>query len=526
MSTLQGQTGENTVATNPPSTSVDASADTDALPRARPQETPDQRTFFEKRFFKKTKVFELLALATTARGESYACSFGERDKGLFSVVLTICFADGIEWVAKMPKATSNNKDNEYLKSEYATLLFLRDLGESVPAPRPYGYCFNRKNPAKTPYIFMEKVSGIPLGDAIFGGHMNRDAVHRMLSQLAAIRKTLTKNPFTQIGSLTLFISETECSYYVGRQFIWWSLGEDRIRYHCDFGPYQSSLHYYSTLVHNSWNEWMADEYTEELRPLAERVRLQAYLTSIIPSYAKPGEEFHLTHTDMHAGNIFVDTQGNITGIIDWEFATTLPPQASEHYPAFLANELGFIDQTSNIYPDADVELRHWQEFYAQQWEGDAEMQEYFSKIDAIMDFEELLRDAKEANIQNVVETLKLVEYPSTLENLQIPFPSSTPTVICSPYQEASASSSAVGPGGNSHGFEAGGTVTDQGTGADGATAGGEVSEEGGTNGGVPREEKEPRLKKVKSALSRFYHGVLCALETEHSRRNGMPQKVS
>jgi Phosphotransferase enzyme family len=429
MTVLQDQAGENTAATNTPSTSAGTSADTDPLPRARPQETHAQRTFFEKHFFRRTKVYELLALATAACGGSYACSFGERDIGTYSVVLT---DDGMEWVAKMPTHTRTDKDNEYLQSEYATLLFLQDLDGAVPAPRPHGYCFNRKNSVNTPYIFMDKVCGMCLAEAIFQGHMNRDAVHRMLSQLAAVRETLAQHLFTQIGSLTLFIDETECSYYVNRQYISWSFDEERRRYHSDFGPYQSSLHYYSTLLQNSWNEWMAREYFEELEPLAMRLRLQGYLTSIIASYVKPTQAFYLTHTDLHAGNIFVDAQGKITGIIDWEFASTLPPQAPEHYPSFLANDLGFIDQTSHIYPDAAAELRHWQQFYAQQWEGDAEMQEYFGNISAIVGFEELLRDSEKANVQNVVEKLKLVDSVATLENLQNPFPWTTPTVISSP----------------------------------------------------------------------------------------------
>jgi Phosphotransferase enzyme family len=528
MTVLQDQVSESTIPLNTVSTSADPSAHTNALPQARPQEPPALRTFFEKRFFKRVKVDELLVLAATARGGSFTCTFGERDSGLYNIVLTICFDDGVEWVTKMPKSTTTNKDNEYLKSEYATLLFLQDLGTPVPVAHPHGYCFNRKNPAKTPYIFMDKVSGMPLADAISARHMNRGAVHRMLSQLAEFRKTLGQHSFTQIGSLTLFINETECSYYVNRQYIWWSLHEDRVRYHCDFGPYQSSLHYYSMLLHNSWNEWMAHEYSEELGPLAERLRLHAYLTSITASYAKPSDVFYLTHTDMHAGNIFVDTQGNITGIIDWEFASTLPSQAAEHYPQFLANDLGFIHQTSDIYPDAVVELRHWQDFYAQQWAGDAEMQEYFANIDAIIEFEELLRDAGLANIQNVVENLKLVDSATTLENLQNPFPWTTPTVISSPDRTVpheARGPSTVGSGDNSPGLEADRTIKDE-TGAEGETTGEEVSEEGVANGAVAREEKKGRWKKIKVAVSRFYHGVLCASETEHSRRNGMPTKVS
>ena len=407
-----------------------------AIPRARPQETLGQRRFFEFDFFNKINVHALLHLAAAARGGTALCYFGQRNLGAFNVIIAICFEDGVEWIAKMPISTTTNEDNQYLKSEYATLLFLQDLKGAVPAPRPHGYCFNRQNPANTPYIFMDKISGMPLSDAISNGHMNREAVHRMLSDLAARKKALSMHPFMEIGSLTLFIDESaKCTHFgVGRQYTMSSRQSDHSRYPSDFGPYQSSLHYYSTLLHNSWNEWMEYQYEEEVKPLAERLRLQAYLTSIIASYAKPAQEFHLTHTDLHPGNIFVDDQGNITAIIDWEFASTLPSQGSENYPSLLANDLEFIVQNSHVYPDAAAEISHWKEFYAKQWESDVEMQEYFANIEKIIDFEDLLRNAEAANIQNVVERVKLVDSSSTLENIEIPFPWTAPTVIHTPYR--------------------------------------------------------------------------------------------
>jgi hypothetical protein len=50
---------------------------------------------------------------------------------------------------------------------------------------------------------------------------------------------------------------------------------------------------------------------------------------------------------------------------------------------------------------------------------------------------------------------------------------------------------------------------------------------GGVTGGVvPGMQKKGRWKRIKDAFSRFYHGVLCATEAEHSRKNAMPKKVS
>lgn len=410
--------------------------DPENSPRGKVGATKVQRNFFGKVFSKRVKVRKLLALASAVRGDSHKCVFGEWDLGRYNVIVTIVFDDCVEWIAKMPKYTTDDEENGYLKSEYATLLFLQEL-ESIPAPKVHGFCFHRKNQARTPYIFMDKISGTLLADAICKGNMNRDAVHKTLTQLAQIKKTLFQRPFNEVGSLMVSVNDKGklSSICVDRQYTIWTLGEkSRLKYPCNYGPYQSNLQNYSMLLHNSWTNWMAECYSaEEPEGLAQRLKLHAYLTLILSSFVKPTDRFYLAHTDLHAGNLFVDDAGNITGIIDWEFTTTAPLQSGDHYPLFLSNEEGWIHETKEIYEDPAAELRYWQEFYAKQWAGDSAMQEYFANLKPIIAFENLLRDTEEANIENVVVNLKLVNDWSSIDNLQLPFPWSTPTVISSSY---------------------------------------------------------------------------------------------
>jgi RIO-like serine/threonine protein kinase len=63
-----------------------------------------------------------------------------------------------------------------------------------------------------------------------------------------------------------------------------------------------------------------------------------YIGTLLPSYVQESQTFYLAHTDLSISNIMVDpTDGSITGLIDWEFANTLSPQAVEHYPGFLCD---------------------------------------------------------------------------------------------------------------------------------------------------------------------------------------------
>jgi hypothetical protein len=188
-------------------------------------ETNWQKSFFEDRFFKRTDVPQLLKLASTCRGGSHECQFGVRCVGTYNAVFFIKFDDSVEWVVKMPKMTIiDNEDDEYLKSEYATMAFLQRLG-NLPIPTVYGACFNHKNPAKTPYIFMEKVPGVSLCKAIVDG-LPTEGVKRILSQLAQFKKTLFNHPDSQICSHSCDVDPWgEMIYTAVRQYSIWTFAQ-------------------------------------------------------------------------------------------------------------------------------------------------------------------------------------------------------------------------------------------------------------------------------------------------------------
>jgi hypothetical protein len=157
-------------------------------------------------------------------------------------------------------------------------------------------------------------------------------------------------------------------------------------------------------------------------------KIQLYLASLLLSYVKPQDDgFFLAHTDLHPSNIFVDPQtGSITGIIDWEFACTVPTQATEHFPLFLQKEF-FINHFDKFYDDPEAELKEWRAFYTKQFEGDTEMEEYLQHIDAAIAFEDMLKDHELATVANLVEKCKFLESAETLDTFGIPLPWKSPT---------------------------------------------------------------------------------------------------
>ena len=187
------------------------------LPSPQRGETNGEKYFFERMFLTRTDIPQLLKLASDSRGGSHGCHFGVRCLGTYKAVFFIKFDDGVEWAVKMPRANVNDEDDEYLKSEHATMVYLHSLG-NVPVPKVYGACFNRKNPAKAPYFFMDKVPGIPLSKAITDS-MDQKRVQRILSQLAQFKKTLFSHPHREIGSHSSYVDPWgETFYTAGREY--------------------------------------------------------------------------------------------------------------------------------------------------------------------------------------------------------------------------------------------------------------------------------------------------------------------
>lgn len=405
-----------------------------SLPFASSDEDEEDKELWT-RLFEQVEVREFLNVATTAR-TGHKCHFGSRTTGTYNAIIFIIFDDGMEWVVKIPKL-AKPEGNPRLISELATLKFLAD-NNTPKTPRVHVFALTCDNATKTPFILMDRVRGKPLYEALQSG-ISRDKVHEILRQLATLRKSLQTRPFREIGSLTI-ISQNTNIYGVDRQISIWNYFDFTHPYKCRSGPFDTSLEYYANLHHISWSNAQRYMYDPE-NEITERWQVHCYLGSVLASYV--GEEtgkFYLAHTDLDAQNILVDENGNLTGIIDWEFASTLPPRAAEHYPKLLSNEFVFTKYTKGVFSDPQAEFREWRQIYAEQFIGDPEMENYLEHIDSILAFENILRDNRKATMQNLVETGKFIDSATTFKKIGIPFPWKCPTTSSAAFLSPPSSS--------------------------------------------------------------------------------------
>lgn len=238
----------------------------------------------------------------------------------------IRFDDGSpSWLLRVPRVASfavglSSALVEYLVlSEYATLKFLETT--AVPAPRAFSYGIHGVGTdydTGVSFILMEELRGTSwTGQGVHGSEATEEEKAKVWSGLANILVELGKYQFPKAGSLCLQSSGFEVS----------ALASDRFLVLTPRGPFLTSIAYYTAFA-EQYLELIVDGqlYTEYpvnaylvyhfLKGNATQLASQeeGHLT----------ESFYLKHVDDKGDHILVDEQLNITGIIDWQMARTVP----------------------------------------------------------------------------------------------------------------------------------------------------------------------------------------------------------
>lgn len=240
--------------------------------------------------------------------------------GGMHVHLRIVFVDGTVWLARVLRLNSTSfadrLSNQILESECATLKWLETA--RIPAPRlhHYGFRNDKLNNIGVAYMLIDELLGKPLAQL-----QPSDGEKSMVyTALAEILSTLSSHPFEQIGSLTF---SSDGTTHIG------PVASDRTGTLAPIGPFSDARHYYS--------DW-AEEYLRLIsdHQLFINYSVNAYLIfRYLYQLAIEGKfnehessldlgPFYLKHMDDKGDHIFVDEKFNITGIIDWSFARTVP----------------------------------------------------------------------------------------------------------------------------------------------------------------------------------------------------------
>lgn len=279
-------------------------------------------------------------------------SFISKQCGGQNCNLDIKFADGVCWVARIrlidPLLPPAEVQNHIFLSELATLQFLSNT--KVPSPQIYASSADSADDdVGVPYMLLEKLDGKPLNWQAASVEQR----YRVMEQLTDVYIELDKHPLQLTGSPVPLAKPSEVASQV-------SVG-GFAQEPCfptpaaHLGPFETVHASYTALV----NQQMKTIVNGEVSGLAADNYLAfLWLLAVLPDLISESESstgpFYLRHYDDKGDHILVDKEYNITGIIDWEFASAEAKEIALSSPCMMWPVGEFYDG-SNVL--ADDELR-------------------------------------------------------------------------------------------------------------------------------------------------------------------------
>ncbi|KZF25507.1 kinase-like protein [Xylona heveae TC161] len=338
----------------------------------------NERAQLESRY----RPFDVLCLqqaACRAVGATECISLEKIGEGNYNKAYRLVMEDGQKVIAKIPHPNAG-PPMLTTASEVATMEFARTVLD-LPAPKVLSWNATDQNPVGAEYIIMEEAKGSQLHNV--WKNLQLRAKRDIIRRIVDIERKLLSVSFNKIGSLYFNDSEIPgcepaatttggsrevnncitsrfCIGPIVRREFWEKERSDMHQYH---GPWKSSVDYLESVarreidwikayadpqkaVVNPWQYTSDDQYSPEAH-LAALGKFLSAISHIVPKDSEVTSP-RLWHPDFHAGNIYIDEQGEISSIIDWQGAWITPVFLGVHPPSLL--DYG-IDELSMKLPD-------------------------------------------------------------------------------------------------------------------------------------------------------------------------------
>ena len=173
-----------------------------------------------------------------------------------------------------------------------------------------------------------------------------------MEQLADIYAELHRYPLEKMGCLT----EPDRAQ-IGR-FARESLADFKDGTLLSLGPYSTLEDYHTASIQHILDLILREELYTDRKVDAYLIHL--VVKDLVPRVTPEGQNegpFFLKHPDDKGDHLLVDEDGNITGIIDWEWAHTAPAALAFNSPLVLLPVAEFYDGKNNL-GEQEVEFAH------------------------------------------------------------------------------------------------------------------------------------------------------------------------
>lgn len=259
----------------------------------------------------------------------------------FHAIYVITYPD-IEYILRV---AGNHVPSIKTENEAAILMWLK-RNSNVPVPDVIAFDSTTNNKLDHEYIILSRCPGVAISD-IYDSLTAHQLDHIVL-QLIDILSELHRHPFSCIGGLKL---STESGKE--REIIPGPVLDEHFWFIHDIEEYFPSENFDSVNYHgpfNTYTEYATSAIKSYLHIAELHSALKVYLTpfltrisaflDLLPEYSSDlnKAEIRLAHKDLHFANVlYIPETGQISAIIDWEFAGTVPFPQWDPVRAFLWN---------------------------------------------------------------------------------------------------------------------------------------------------------------------------------------------
>jgi hypothetical protein len=273
--------------------------------------------------------------------------------GGYNLIYEFEFSDGVLWIARVPskvralRPLEDPLSQQSMQSMIDTVQYIIH-NTSIPVPQIYGFDVSCENELGRPYVFMEKAYGQPLSGYMDGSwDQYPDGLERIVRKWGEYAIELATLRFDSIGSL---FRRNDSEHEVRELITPYHLNLDS-NPNVNCGPFKSTVDYLLALSR-----------VKRLEPGPHppsfgghlRMSLVESLLGYFVDTRYMNGPFVVSHTDWDFQNVLVDLEkGEITGIIDWDFATVLPLQSHLVVPRTLNAEFlpaSEYEQFTDDYP--------------------------------------------------------------------------------------------------------------------------------------------------------------------------------
>lgn len=259
---------------------------------------------------------------TADPGVTCAVNTSSFANGMVHIVLEISFSDGVYWVARIRHRQVHAKSAAILLSEIATMKTLKER-TSIPVPQVFAYELSSSNPVGYPYILMECLEGRELEGAIASA-VPPEFLPKVAKQMAEILFQLHQLTFDRLGRLWCGADGKGPLEIVAL---------DSESPPSPKSSPQTSLEWFYKDRQRDNREALGDHPDDpEWRTACWVLKAAAPHFIIEDRVHGP---FPLCHIDLHRGNLLFDDDYNITGVIDWSNAQTVPMERLVVCPEFM-----------------------------------------------------------------------------------------------------------------------------------------------------------------------------------------------